>query len=305
VYSYRRSLPLLLLPLLLLLAACSGKSSASSASPASGQAPLRIQQSDGQALVLQAVPSRIVSLSPGATEIICSIGGGDRLVAVDKFANCPAGSRAKPEVDSFQPSLEAIAAFKPDLVYVFSDQNGIVAALRRLSLPVLFRKSPDDIDGVFADIDLLGRITGHEQEARALVDRLKQQRDAITAKLAGVSKGPRFYHELSNDYYSVRNDTFIGGLYVLLKADNIAAGASTQYPQLSAEAIVARDPEVIVLADGEKPADVRARPGWSGVSAVKNNRICEVDPGLVSEPGPHIIDALQALARCLYPERFP
>jgi iron complex transport system substrate-binding protein len=268
---------------------------------AGAQFPLRIQQNDGQMLMLERAPSRIVSLSPAATEVFCAIGAGDSLVAVDKFANCPLGSKAKPEVDSFQPSLEALAAFRADLVYVFSDQGGIVAALRGLGTPVLFLKPPESLAGVFENIELLGSITGRSTQARDLVAAMQKKRDAITAKVANVTKGPRAFHELSPDYYTIRPDTFTGELYTLLKAENVAAGAPTAFPQLSAEVIIARDPEVIVLVDGTKPAEVGSRPGWANISAVRNNRLCEIDPDLLSRPGPRIVDGLEALSACLYP----
>ena len=263
---------------------------------------LRIEQSDGETLVLDRPSARIISLAAHATEVFCALGAGDRLIAVDKHANCPLGSRTKPEVDSFQPNLEAIAGFEPDLVFVFSDQGGIVEALRSLGTPVLYLKSSATLDGVFEQIEVLGRVTDKDAAANALSDRLKAQRDAITARVAAVAQGPRVFHELSPDFYTVRPDTFIGALYVLLKAENVAAGAATAYPQLSAEAIIARDPEVIVLTDGVLPTSVGGRPGWGSISAVRTGRICSVDPDLVSRPGPRIIDGLAALAACLYPD---
>ena len=163
---------------------------------------LRIEQSDGETLVLDRPSARIISLAAHATEVFCALGAGDRLIAVDKHANCPLGSRAKPEVDSFQPNLEAIAGFEPDLVFVFSDQGGIVEALRSLGTPVLYLKSPATLDGVFEQIEVLGRVTDKDAAANALSDRLKAQRDAITARVAAVAQGPRVFHELSPDFYN-------------------------------------------------------------------------------------------------------
>ncbi len=292
------------------LLACGGGSSPSKPSaPALGTVvstpqggfPISVRETDGQEITLDQPPQRIVSLSPHATEIICAIGAGDQLVAVDKFANCPLGSSAKPEVDSFQPNLEAIAGFKPDLVYVFSDQQGIVAALRQANIPVLYLALPESLQATYDNIVVFGQITGHAGQANALVDSMKKRVDAVKAKVASVSTAPRFFHEVDSTLYTVAPNTFLGELYTILKGDNIAAGASTQFPQLSSETVVARDPEVIVLADGESPDSVKARPGWANVSAVKNNRICSVDPDLVSRPGPRIVDGLEALEKCLYP----
>lgn len=203
---------------------------------------------------------------------------------------------------SFQPSIEAIVAFEPDLVYVFSDQGGVVEGLRQTGTPVLYLKSPATLAGVFENIALLGEVTDRAPAARALIAALEERRDAVRLRVEDVAQGPRFFHEISPDYYTVRGDTFAGGLYTLLKGENVAAGSASTYPQLSAEAIVERDPEVIILVDGVEAAAVGERPGWGGVSAVRDGRICEVDPDLVSRPGPRIIDGLEALADCLYPE---
>jgi iron complex transport system substrate-binding protein len=100
----------------------------------------------------------------------------------------------------------------------------------------------------------------------------------------------------------------VGNLYTILKVQNIAAGTGQAFPQLSQEAIIEADPEVIILGDavgGESPETVKARPGWGSISAVKNDRIYVVDPDIVSRPGPRLVDALETLAQALYPERFP
>jgi len=289
--------------LLLVATACGGGQSSRPPATSGASFPLTIPESDGQRLTLDSPRQRIVSLSPHATEILCAIGAGDQLVAVDKFANCPRGSKSKPEVDSFQPNLEAIAGFRPDLVYVFSDQGNIVQALRGLGTPVLYLALPTTIEGTFENILLFGRIAGRTKEAGDLVASMRKRVDAVKARVSDVKEGPRFFHEVDATLYTVGPDTFVGELYKLLKGQNIAAGAVGAYPQLSSETVVARDPQVIVLADGEKPAAVKARPGWGTVSAVRSNRICEVDPDLASQPGPRLVDGLEALAKCLYPDR--
>ncbi len=270
--------------------------------------PVTVTQSDGETLTIESPPQRIVSLSAHATDILCAIGAGDQLVAVERYANCPEGSDAKPALDAYQPSVEAIAGYDPDLVYIFSDINGVVGALRNLGIPVLYLELPESVEGVLEQIGLFGRITGHTQEAEALVAEMRRRLDAIEEKLADVGQGPRIFHELDPTYFTAAPQSFIGDMYRILKAQNIAEGATEPYPQLSAEVIVERDPEVIVLADepaGVTAEAVKGRPGWSEISAVKNGRICVVDPSLVSQPGPDVVDAIETLATCLYPDRFP
>jgi iron complex transport system substrate-binding protein len=293
---HRKILLILALPLLFLPAACSGDDNDQNARASTA---VEIKGTDGVTVTLTEAPKRIVSLAPHATEIICAIGAGDSLSAVDKFANCPAGSKSKPEVDGFQPSVEAIAALKPDFVYMVFDPGEIAASLRRLDIEVLNLDVPTSLDGVFEHIELWGRITDHEDDAGELTADMKKQRDEVLRSLPS-SQGPRYFHELDSELFTVRDDTFEGSLYALLKAENIAMGASSPYPQLSAEAVVSRDPQVIVLLDGQTAADVRARPGWQNISAVRTGKICELNPDLLSRPGPNIIDGLAQLKACLY-----
>jgi iron complex transport system substrate-binding protein len=304
-----RKILLSFLPIVFVIAAlsCGSDSGDEQIRPSGGSFPVSVRQSDGEVLTLERQPQKIVSLSAHATEIFCALGVEAQLIAVERFANCPLGSKTKPEVDAFQPNLEAIAGYGPDLVYVASNRGELVETLRRLGITVLYLDVPDSLDGVLEHVELLGQASGRTDEAARLVASMRQRINAVRAKVSDVSQGPRIFHELDTQYFTAAPNSFIGDFYNFLKAQNIAAGSASAYPQLSAEVIVQRNPEVIVLADeaaGVTPATVRARPGWDAIDAVKNNRICMIDPDIVSRPGPRIVDALEALGKCLYPERF-
>jgi iron complex transport system substrate-binding protein len=269
--------------------------------------PLTIEQDDGESLTLDAAPRRIASLSAYATDVFCALGAGDQLVAVEMFANCPAGSTEKPALDAFQPNLEVIAGYQPDLVYIDSDIGGVVPALREVGIPVLYLGIPNSIEEALERMELFAQVTGRSAEGEALVADIRARRDAVTAELGDINPGPRVFHELDETLYSAGPASYIGDFYTVLKAENIAADADNPYPQLTNEAIVAADPEVIVLADeafGVTVESVKARPGWDVITAVQEDRICPVDPSLLSQPGSRIADALDALAACLYPDRF-
>lgn len=307
-----RFLVVLVPSLLWLVAACSNDSAPEpTVSPESTQAsPMATPEanelrsytgSDGETVVLEETPERIVSLATHATEIFCAIGAGESLVAVDRYANCSDGGE-KPEVDSFQPSVEAIVAYDPDFVYAWYDPGDLARSLRDVGITVFLIDNPMDLEGLFDNIRLIGEMTDREDEAAALVVEMEADRDAVVASIAGIETGPRIYHESDEALYTARSDTFVGALYVLLKAENIADGADSQYPQLSSEAVVAADPEVIILADFADPAEVAARPGWSVISAVVTEQICEINPDLTDRPGPNIMQGLQLLRDCLYPD---
>ncbi len=295
------------------VAACSddGNSDTSPTSTPAAAAslyPLTIEQSDGVDLVLDAAPQKIVSLDASVTDILCEIGAGDRLAAVEKNANCPADGTEKPALDAFVPNLEVIASYESDLVYVSSDIDNIVEALRNVDITVLFLEVPSSLDGVLERIGEIGSIVDREADAEALVDSLSERIDAVEETVAGIEEGPRIFHELDPTYFTVSPDSFIGDFYNILKAQNIAAGGEGEYLQLSAEVIIDRDPEVIILADEAAGVTVESladRPGWDTLTAMQTGHVCLVDPDIVSRPGPTVADGLEALAACIYPDLFP
>lgn len=276
--------------------------------------PVRFIRSDGKDLVVDQPVRRVVSLSPGATEILYAIGAQQTLVAVDNNANYPPEvSTLSGRVDAYQPNIEAIAAFEPDLVIVANNIDGIVEALDRLSIPVLYidlDTQVKSVDDVFGQIGLLGRLTGTDAAASTLLGNLNARVDAIEARMQALASqdAPAFYHELDGELYSISNDTFIGSLYRILKARNIAGdGGGIAYPQLTQEAIIAENPDIIVLADeafGVTIDSVKSRPGWDAIKAVRDDQIFSIDPDIISRPGPRIVDALEQLARSFYPQAF-
>jgi iron complex transport system substrate-binding protein len=311
------ALALSLALLLALASACGNDGHEGSATPraaptatpsAGAQYPRTLIDGKGRSVRLTAAPQHIASLSPAATEILFAIGAGDQVAAVDKFSNYPPEAATRQQLDAFQPSVEAIAGAQPDLALVFYDPGNLVDGLSRAGVTVFYLETPTSVNGVLEQMRLLGEATGHAQESAELALSIRQRIAAIENTLAGVEQGPRLFHEVDNQLYTVAPSSFVGSLYTVLKVQNIAAGAVDAYPQLSQEAIIEADPEVIVLADvasGESPETVKARPGWGGISAVKNDRIYSIDPDIVSRPGPRLVDALEALARAIYPGRFP
>jgi iron complex transport system substrate-binding protein len=270
--------------------------------------PLSVTDSSSTTVEFTAAPRRIISLSPGATEVLYAVGAGDRVVATDRFSDYPEAARATPKLEYSNPSAEATVAHTPDLVIMATRQKAAVPQFRALNLTVLYLEEPTTIDGVLQQITTLGGLTEHAREAETLVKSMRQRIDAVTAKVAGIGTGPRVFYEVSPDLYSASPDTFIGASLALLKAQNIAQGARTAFPQLSAETVIGADPEVIILSDADSAKQsaetVAARPGWSDLAAVKSKRIYAIDPNLANRPGPRVVDALEYLAKALYPDRF-
>jgi iron complex transport system substrate-binding protein len=270
--------------------------------------PLEVTDSVGNTVSLEAPPQRVASLSAGHTEILYAIGAGDQVAAVDSTSDCPQAVNDLPKVDAFTPSVEAIADLQPDLVVIFFDPGDLQSSLQGLGIPVLNLAAPDSVEGVYEQTELLGEATGHVDEAEELVADMQADVEEVRSEVANVTDPPSVFHEIDNTYFTAGPGSFIGDLYDILGAENIAAATGQPYPQMSAEAIIGANPDVIVLADedaGESPQTVAARPGWGSITAVQNDRVHTIDPDIVSRPGPRLVEALRTLAAFLYPERFP
>jgi iron complex transport system substrate-binding protein len=250
---------------------------------------------------IAARPERIVSLSPSATEDLFAIGAGEQVVAVDDQSDFPAEAPTT-ELSGFEPNLEAIAGYDPDLVVFATETGDLGESLEALGITALHLDAPADLDGAFAQMQTLGIATGHPDEASALVSELRAEVETATAD-ADTYDGLSFYYELDDTYYSVTSDTFIGQLFAMLGLENIAdaaKGASSGYPQLSAEYIVESDPDLIFLADteccGQSAETVARRPGWGDLSALAHGGVVELDDDVASRWGPRVVDLLAEIA---------
>ena len=302
MYRIRSLGGLFLLALSLLLAACASSSSTASAaggSPSVAAAfPVTIDAANGS-VTIESAPEKIVSISPTATEMLFAIGASDQVVAADSYSDYPADAPTT-DLSAYEPNVEAIASYDADLVVYSDDLGDLQKSLDKLHIPAVQQPAAATIDDVYAQIEQLGQATGHAAEAQAQVDDLQAEVAAVAASVGDEGSGMSYYYELDDTYYSVTSDTFIGNLLGLLGMKNIAdeaKGASSGYPQLSAEYIVAADPDLILLADtkccDQDAASVAKRPGWADLQAVQQDGVVELDDDIASRWGPRIVQLLQ------------
>jgi iron complex transport system substrate-binding protein len=250
-------------------------------------------------------PVRIVSLSPTATESLFAVGAGKQVVAVDDQSDYPK-TAPRTSLSGFTPNVEAIAAYRPDLVVIAYDPKGLSGALARLGITVIHHDGARTFAGAYQQIVQMGRVTGHEPEANRLVRSMKARIAAIVAGGRKVGQGRSVYHELTPDLYSATSTTFVGKVYAAFGLRNIADaadGGGTGYPQLSAEYVVSESPDVIVLADtvccAQTAATVATRPGWDRVNAVRTRSIVRIHDSIASRWGPRLVDFYRAVASAL------
>jgi iron complex transport system substrate-binding protein len=267
--------------------------------------PVTLTDSSGNTVTLNSPPAKIASMDAAHTEVLFAIGAAGQVTAVDNTSDCPASVSSLPKLDAYTPSLEAITAQHPDLVLLAYDPGDLVASLKSAGIRVILQPFPPTVNAIYDDIELIGKATGHADDADALVTGMSNEVHAIEQSVAGKTP-PTVYHELDNTFYSVGDGSFVDDFYTILGAKNVGHGTGEAGPQLSAEAIIAANPDVIILADedfGESAQTVAARPGWSTIDAVQNDRVYGVDPNIVSREGPRIVDALMLLKADLYPEQ--
>jgi iron complex transport system substrate-binding protein len=276
----------------------SGSIVATQATPAF---PVSVTAANGKVSINRA-PRRIVSLSATATESLFAIGAGSQVVAADDQSDYPKNA-PKTSLSGFTPNVEAIVAYRPDLVIAAYDPKGLVEALGRLGIPVLVHNAATTLPGAYQQIRQLGMVTGKRAGAAKVVARMKAGIGKIVASTKGKARGLTVYHELTPDLYSAASNTFIGRAYALLGLRNIADAADsagTGYPQLSPEYVVASSPDLIVLADsiccGQNASTVAARPGWGSIAAVKSGSIVRIDDSIASRWGPRLVDFFRALS---------
>jgi iron complex transport system substrate-binding protein len=294
--------PIALMVTVLLLAPLSPVNAAGTAT----KYPLVIS-SGGYTTTIAKKPTRIISLSPSATESLFEIGAGKQVLAVDSLSNFPKSAPIT-ELSAFEPNVEAIAALKPDLVVLSVDAMKsmvVKEALEKLKIPVLMEKAPENLAQAYKGIEVLGAVTDHTSEAKKLTFKMA----ALIKSILNRSKKNvkiTFFHELDNTLYSVTSDTFIGKVYkdfgLINIADKAAGADSYGYPQLSAEYVLKADPDIIFLADaeyGESPATVRARAGWSGITAVTKKNVFALPNDIPSRWGPRLVDFYRTVAASL------
>lgn len=255
------------------------------------------------ALTLDKRPEKIVVLGPSATEMLFAIGAGGQVAAVDDNSNFPADV-PKSELSAFTPNAEAIAAKNPDLVVLTNDLNKIVDQLTQLKIPHYLAPAAKTLDDTYQQISDLGTLTGHADAATDVVQRMKDDIGKLVQDLPQRSTKPTYFYELGPEYYSATSRTFVGSLFAMVGLANIADPADADgtkggYPQLSEEALIKANPDLVFLADTkccqQSAETVKARKGWAGVTAVKNNQIVALDDDIASRWGPRVVDLLRAI----------
>ena len=269
---------------------------------------------------LTAYPERIVSVAPSCTELLFAIGAGDKVVGVTDYCNYPYNFTAwiaegnMTSVGNFKdPNMEVITTLDPDLILASGGvQAESVDTLRERGYKVLVL-DPTTIDGILNNVELVGNATGKRAEATAFVNDITTRIETVENTVAGATK-PKVYYEV---YYYATASWTIGALAwqteVIEKAGgtNIFDDQQIDYYQYQVEALIDRNPDVIVLpgegmgsGTAESIEAVKARPGWDTTNAVQNDRIYQINSDIIERSGSRLAEAIEQMAEFFHPELF-
>jgi len=324
----RLPLHLPLLTLLLVIAACAGPAATPTAAPTSTAVPtatpvqtaaasptaapstpgITLVDDEGTTIELPGVPQTIVSLTPATTEILFALGAGDRLRGRTDLDLYPPEATALPVVATYQGvHIEDVVDIAPDLVIAGGNNftaAGDVQRLRDLGIPVLVVYAPD-VDGVLADIRLVGQAVGEEEAAEEIVGAIETRITEVTAAVADLPR-PRTFYEIGYEpeIYGPAPDSFVADMVNLAGGEPITTTDPAVFA-IPLERLVTLDPEVIVLGDaayGICPDSVATRAGWAGMTAVRDGKVRPADDIIITLPGPRLGEGLAALALAIHPD---
>ena len=274
--------------------------------------PLTVEDSCGRQVEILRKPERIISLAPSNTELLFALGLAERIVGVTEYCNFPPAALNKPKAGSFsEPYLEQIVALQPDLVVaselLVSEEK--LEQLESLQFPVLVLH-PDGIEEVCQTLELLGLVTGEKEKAELLVAEMKARLAVVQEKLQQLPAGERvrvYYEVYADPLMTAGCISIVHEIIETAGGKNIFADVQAAYPQVSSEAVIARDPEIILFphqhgTEGILALEIINRPGWGTITALQEEKIFGLEADKFSRPGPRLAEAVEELVRIIYPE---
>ncbi|MGQ9486600.1 MAG: ABC transporter substrate-binding protein [Armatimonadota bacterium] len=264
--------------------------------------PRRVTDFRGRTLVLRKPPQRIVSLTPGITEVLFAVGAGKQVVGVTTYCDYPPEAKRLPKIGDMRPNMEAVVARRPDLAVADGVLNRrFIPTLERLKLPLLV-VAPKTWLEVAKMLRLLGRATGHDQEAERLAVRFEQAHRRACSRPANPD-APKVLFTLNVEplpMWVAGRDLFVNDMIRMAGGRNVAEDGGVNYYTLSTEALFTKDPDVIITTvPADKLSPLREHPVLRRLKAVRNGSVYSVDSNLFVRPTPRLLKGLEVLQRIL------
>jgi iron complex transport system substrate-binding protein len=246
------------------------------------------------------VPHRIVSLIPSLTEDLFAIGAGSLVVGVSEYSDYPRAAAALPVVaNASSANVERIVQLQPDIVVGIASQTAAAADVRRAGIRTVLLDD-NGFDDIFRDIESLGLLSGHVEDAHGLTDRLRERTTALMHTVRKRAQPLRVFVVLgTGPIFTVGDASYVSKLITLAGGIN-AAQLGSSYGAYSAEALLALQPDLLVADSSVQLQSVLDRPPWNALRAVREHRVAVLpDPAILERPGPRYNDGLAWLIRIL------
>jgi iron complex transport system substrate-binding protein len=266
----------------------------------------------GRTVTIEKKPERIVSLAPVNTEILFALGLGANVVGVTDFCNYPAEAVNKEKVGGMTTvNVEKVINLNPDLVVALNLNGEETVDIIDDYFPVLVidQQKVTRIDDIFTRIELVGKITGEEEQATALVAELRGRVESITNQMEGKEKVKVAYIVWHDPLWVTGSGNFQNDPIEKAGGDNIFSDIE-DWGTVSVETLIERNPDVIIVSGGHGVAEMKpyefimTDERLAVINARKNGRVCSMDADIINRPGPRIVEALEAVAHCLQPDLF-
>lgn len=251
------------------------------------------------------IPQRIISLSPSATEILFAIGAQNQIAARSDFCDFPENVKNIPSVGGFDGktlSIEKILSFSPDFVYLTNGMHNYLIPFLQKHNIAYYISVADSVQTVLQEITEIGKITNHQLQAQKLCNQIKQDLQKIAEQNKSKPKVTVYWEVWTPPFMSAGKNSFINEIITYAGGINIFSDIEQPYPVVSEEAILMRNPQIIIIPNSTVGGTtaVTSRKNWQNISAVKNNKIYSVDTNIISRPGPRISQAIELISNCIY-----
>ncbi|WP_165000266.1 ABC transporter substrate-binding protein [Anaerophilus nitritogenes] len=272
--------------------------------------PMEITDGDGKNLVIEQEPQKIVSLSPSHTEILYGLGLGEKIVGVTNYCDYPKEATTKTKIgDAFTVNIEKIIELQPNVVLNYWPMGDEIKKKLEEAGIVIVTYAPESINQIENAIKGIGKITNQEESADQMVLDIDNKKKEIQDKVKNADRPKVFYEiEYSQALWTAGEGSFIDELITIGGGENVAKDIKDPYAQYSIESLVEKNPQIYITNTSnmkeKKTSDIKERPGFENIDAIKNNKIEIVDENLLSRPSQRVKDALEVMAKAIHPELF-
>jgi len=303
---------LLVVLMIVMISACTSKNTIETTAIAPTESletdyPYTIKDSKEKEIVIQAEPTKVVSLAPSITELIYALGKGNALIGRTDYCDYPEEVKKVESIGSLRnPNIEKIIELKPDVLIASTHfKDDVAKKLEDLGIKVVVLYNAEDFNGAYDVINSLGELFNTKAEAQELISSMKEKVAAVEGKVKG-KETPKVYYVVGfgkNGDYTATGDTFIGEMLLMAGGDNIAKDATDW--KYSLEKIIENDPEYIIISKNfDMKTQFEQTAGYNELSAVKNNKVIEIDDNLLNRQGPRLAEGVEAIAKILHPDLF-